>query len=136
MFLADLMFCGCSVALWKTWSKIYIVIASSSWLIRLRSTGITTAVVEQIERNLKEDVLREVRNKNGKLLLHDELETEPGTFEIVPQWEQVTEEDILTPKEVFELVAKEGFKVCDISRSSDDSLQTIRVCRWITPGYR
>lgn len=68
-------------------------------------------MVEQIEKSLKEDVLREVRRQHGKLLLHDELETEPGTFEIVPQWEQVTEEDILTTREVFELVAREGFKV-------------------------
>jgi Inositol hexakisphosphate len=73
-------------------------------------------VVEQIERTLKEDVLREVRSKNGKLLLHDELETESGTFEIVPQWEQVTEEDILTTKEVFELIAKEGFKVRELAQ--------------------
>ena len=40
------------------------------------------------------------------------METEPGVFDIVPQWEQVTEEDILTPREVFDLVAKEGYKVC------------------------
>jgi hypothetical protein len=61
--------------------------------------------------DLKEDVLRELRSRDGKLLLHDELETEAGSFEIVPQWEKVTEADILTPQDVFELVAKEGFKV-------------------------
>ena len=67
--------------------------------------------MEQIEKSLKEDVLREVRNLDGKLLLHDELETEHGTFEIVPQWEKVTAEDILTPQDVFELIRQEGFKV-------------------------
>lgn len=68
-------------------------------------------MVEQIEKSLKEDVLREVRNMDGKLLLHDELETEPGKFEITPQWEKVTAEDILTPQDIFELIRKEGFKV-------------------------
>jgi len=76
-----------------------------------RSTGITTSVVERIEQNLKKDVIRELHKMDGKLLLHDEMETEPGTFEIVPQWEEITDEDILTPREVFDMVAKEGYKV-------------------------
>jgi len=80
-------------------------------LENVESTGISIAVVEQIEITLKRDVLRELRGKNGKLLLHDEMETEPGTLEIVPQWEQVTEDDILTPREVFDMLAKEGYKV-------------------------
>ncbi|KAF8525934.1 inositol hexakisphosphate-domain-containing protein [Hysterangium stoloniferum] len=80
-------------------------------LENVESTGISIAVVEQVEITLKNDVLRELREKNGKLLLHDEMETEPGTFEIVPQWEQVTKDDILTPREVFDMVAKEGYKV-------------------------
>jgi hypothetical protein len=83
-----------------------------AWLIPFkRSTGVTTAVVERIEKNLKKDVILELRKMDGKVLLHDEVETEPGTFEIVPQWEKVTDVDILTPREVFDLVAKEGYKV-------------------------
>ncbi|KIJ51469.1 hypothetical protein M422DRAFT_157971 [Sphaerobolus stellatus SS14] len=80
-------------------------------LENVESTGITAAVVERIEKNLKKDVIRELHKMDGKLLLHDEMETEPGVFEIVPQWEQLTDEDILTPREVFDLVAKEGYKV-------------------------
>lgn len=92
-------------------------------------------MVEQIERSLKEDVLREVRSKHGKLLLHDELETEPGIFEIVPQWEQVSEEDILTTNEVFELVAKEGFKVRQLARLNlNINSIIIPASRWIMPG--
>ncbi|GJJ08366.1 hypothetical protein Clacol_002580 [Clathrus columnatus] len=71
-------------------------------LENVESTGITTVVVEQIEKRLKIDVIRELRGKGGKLLLHDEMETEPGTFEIVPQWEEVAEADILTPRETDE----------------------------------
>ncbi|KAF8464316.1 hypothetical protein JB92DRAFT_2838806 [Gautieria morchelliformis] len=75
---------------------------------------------------LKEDLLREVRSKHGKLLLHDEPETESGTFEIVPQWEQLAEEDILTTKEVFELVAREGFNVRELAQVgyNKDNLMT------------
>jgi len=80
-------------------------------LENVESTGVTTSVVERIEKDLKKDVIRELHQMDGKLLLHDEVETEPGTFEIVPQWEQVTDKDIHTPREVFELVAEEGFKV-------------------------
>lgn len=41
------------------------------------------------------------------------METENGTFEIVPQWEEVTEVDILTPRDVFNLIIQEGYKVKD-----------------------
>ena len=57
------------------------------------------------------DVLREVRAGNGRILLHDEVEERPGVFSLVPIWETVSEEDVMTPREVFDLMAKEGFKV-------------------------
>ena len=63
-----------------------------------------------MEINLKKDVIREVRAHAGRILLHDEVEERPGVFSIIPEWENVTEDDILTPRDVFELMAKEGFK--------------------------
>jgi hypothetical protein len=79
-----------------------------------RSTGISSAAVERIEISLKRDVIRELYDNDGKLLLHDEMETEPGTFEIVPQWVKVTEDDILTPREVFDMIINEGYKVYEL----------------------
>lgn len=76
-----------------------------------RATGVTTAVVESMELNLKKDVLRELRAGDGRILLHDEVEERPGNFEIVPVWESVEEDDIMTPRDVFELMKAEGFKV-------------------------
>jgi hypothetical protein len=68
-------------------------------------------MVEAMEERFKKDVIREVRMGNGRILLHDELEERPGVFSIIPIWETVDEEDIMTPRDVFDLMAKEGFKV-------------------------
>lgn len=65
-----------------------------------------------MELQLKNDVLRELRTGDGRILLHDEVEQRPGHFEIVPLWEHVEEEDIMTPRDVFDLMKTEGFKVC------------------------
>ncbi|KAK7031227.1 hypothetical protein VNI00_013643 [Paramarasmius palmivorus] len=80
-------------------------------LENVEATGVSTAVVEAMERNFKADVLRELRKGQGRILLHDEVEERPGVFSIIPIWETVREEDILTPRDVFELMAKEGYKI-------------------------
>ena len=77
-----------------------------------RATGVTTAMVEAMEENLKRDVIREVESGNGRILLHDEVEERPGVFAIIPIWEDVTEDDIMTPRDVYNLVVREGYKVC------------------------
>jgi hypothetical protein len=76
-----------------------------------RTTGVTAAVVERMENTLKDDVLREIRASEGKLLLHDEMETKPGTYEIVPIWETIEEKDVMTPREMYEEVQKEKYQV-------------------------
>ncbi|EGO24423.1 hypothetical protein SERLADRAFT_438035 [Serpula lacrymans var. lacrymans S7.9] len=80
-------------------------------LENVEATGVTTSVVEAMEENLKKDVLREVRAGKGRILLHDEIEERPGVFSIVPIWETVSEEDIMTPRDVFDLMSNEGFKI-------------------------
>lgn len=64
-----------------------------------------------MEQSFKKDVLREVRAGDGRILLHDEVEERPNHFAIVPIWEIVSEEDIMTPRDVFELMVKEGYKI-------------------------
>ncbi|KAG8213255.1 inositol hexakisphosphate-domain-containing protein [Butyriboletus roseoflavus] len=80
-------------------------------LENVEATGVTTTMVETMEERFKEDVLRELRQGGGRILLHDEVEERPGVFTIVPIWETVSEEDIMTPRDVFDLVAKEGYKI-------------------------
>ena len=65
-----------------------------------------------METSLKRDVLRELRAGDGRILLHDEVEERPGQFEIVPLWESVEESEIMTPRDVFEQMKAEGYKVC------------------------
>ncbi|KAG6902829.1 hypothetical protein C0995_010714 [Termitomyces sp. Mi166 len=79
-------------------------------LENLEATGVMTYVVERMEESFKKDVLRELRSSHGRILLHDELEERPGTFSLVPIWETVTENEILTPKDVIDLIKKEGYK--------------------------
>jgi hypothetical protein len=64
-----------------------------------------------MEESFKRDVINEVRAGGGRILLHDEVEERPNVFLIVPLWENVSEEDIMTPGDVFSLMAKEGYKV-------------------------
>ena len=70
-----------------------------------------------MEDAFKKDVIREVREGQGRILLHDEVEERPNVFTIEPIWEAVTEEDIMTPRDVFQLMTKEGYKVCALSTS-------------------
>jgi len=64
-----------------------------------------------MEESFKRDVLCEVGIGNGRILLHDEVEERPGVFSIIPIWENVTDDDIMTPRDVFELIKKEGYQV-------------------------
>ncbi|EIM91392.1 uncharacterized protein STEHIDRAFT_153038 [Stereum hirsutum FP-91666 SS1] len=80
-------------------------------LENVEATGVTTSLVEAMEKSFKKDVLREVRAGEGRILLHDEVEERPNHFAIVPIWENVSEEDIMTPRDVFELMVKEGYKI-------------------------
>ncbi|CCO28893.1 Paladin [Rhizoctonia solani AG-1 IB] len=80
-------------------------------LTNVEATGITTDVVEAMEANLKKDIEREMIQFDGRVLLHDEVETQPGSFTITAQWEPVTLQDTMTPRDVFRLVIEEGYKV-------------------------
>lgn len=64
-----------------------------------------------MEVQLKEDILQEIRRGNGRVLLHDEVETKPGCFEIIPIWETVQEDDVMTPREMYEGAIQENYRV-------------------------
>jgi len=80
-------------------------------LQNVEATGITTDVVESIEIALKRDVQDELRKGGGKILLHDEIEESPGNYRITPLFETVSEDGVMTPRDVFELMTAEGYKV-------------------------
>lgn len=80
-------------------------------LQNVEATGITTDVVERMEQALKKDVQDELRRNHGKILLHDELEESPGKYQITALYETVTEDEIMTPRDVFELIMGKGYRV-------------------------
>jgi len=80
-------------------------------LVNVEQKGVSTKMVEAMENSLKRDAIRELRANGGRILLHDEVEDPPNTYTVIPLWERVTEEDIMTPRDVFDLMAKEGYKV-------------------------
>ncbi|KAI0264344.1 inositol hexakisphosphate-domain-containing protein [Gloeopeniophorella convolvens] len=80
-------------------------------LENVEATGISTSDVEAMEESFKRDVLREVHAGNGRILLHDEVEERPNVFSIIPLWENVSEDDIMTPRDVFNMMAREGFRI-------------------------
>ena len=65
-----------------------------------------------MEDSFKKNVLHEVREGGGRILLHDEIEERPGVFSIIPIWEVVAEKDIMTPRDVFDLIVTQGYLVC------------------------
>ncbi|KZP00352.1 hypothetical protein CALVIDRAFT_560340 [Calocera viscosa TUFC12733] len=77
----------------------------------VEATGITTADVEVIEVNLKRDAVDEVREGGGRILLHDELDDGTGDYTLTPMWETVKEDELMTPRDVFDLLVKEGYNV-------------------------
>ncbi|RXW17535.1 hypothetical protein EST38_g8313, partial [Candolleomyces aberdarensis] len=79
-------------------------------LENLEATGVTTGVVEAMEENFKKDVLRELKQGDGRILLHDEVEERPGVFSILPIWEFVSEDEIMTPQDVFSQIIREGYR--------------------------
>lgn len=63
--------------------------------------------LEDIERRLKLDILDEANRYGGLILCHDEVQG----GEIVPTWVSVDESIIRTPKEVYDELRKDGWRV-------------------------
>lgn len=80
-------------------------------ITNIETTGVDANLVERMEESFKRDVLDEIARDDGRILLHDEIETSPGHYSIVPVWENVGPEDIKTPKELYEDVQREGYDI-------------------------
>ncbi|KJA26349.1 hypothetical protein HYPSUDRAFT_36651 [Hypholoma sublateritium FD-334 SS-4] len=80
-------------------------------LENVEATGVNTSTVEAMEKNFKKDILRELAKGKGRILLHDEVEERPGVFSIIPIWEVVSEDEIMTPRDAFDLVIRQGYRI-------------------------
>ncbi|XP_038683541.1 paladin isoform X2 [Tripterygium wilfordii] len=78
----------------------------------LKHVGITGPVVENMEARLKEDIISEIRQSGGRMLLHRE-EYNPATNQsnVVGYWENIIADNVKTPAEVYAALKDEGYNV-------------------------
>lgn len=76
-------------------------------LANIEQTGIEYDRVEEMEIRLKEDLLEEAKQNNGRVLLHDEKED----YSLYCTWETVTNDTIQTPRELYRMMKEQGYKV-------------------------
>lgn len=75
----------------------------------LKHIGITGPVVEHMEERLKEDIISEIRQSGGRMLLHRE-EYNPALKKasVIGYWENIFVDDVKTPAEVYAALKNEG----------------------------
>jgi hypothetical protein len=90
-------------------------------------TGVSASRLEVLEERLKSDVISELGEFQGRVLLH----TETAAGEVVPVWESVDKQDVASIKEVMDNVATcskdvdlKFFRVPVTSESSPDVRQS------------
>ncbi|XP_065859945.1 uncharacterized protein [Euphorbia lathyris] len=78
----------------------------------LKHVGITGPLVEHMEARLKEDIISEVRESGGRMLLHRE-EYNPATNQscVIGYWENIFVDDVKTPAEVYAALKDEGYVI-------------------------
>lgn len=85
----------------------YVVRESDKPFANLEYTGIDRERVEQMETRLKADVLVEAGMYDGGVMVaHEDDE-----FQVVEDWEAVTEVDVQTPAEVYKELIDDGYKI-------------------------
>lgn len=101
---------------WSTLREEPVVyIAGRSFTLRELSTpfanleapGISSEAVERQEQTLKGEVLAELQRYGGRFLVHEEN----ADGQIVARWLQVTPDQVQTPREVFQSLQQEGYRV-------------------------
>ena len=85
----------------------YVVRESDKPFANLEYSGIDAERVVEMEERLKADVLAEASLYDGSILVAHE----DDQFQVVEDWEPVTEVDVQTPLEVYEELARDGFNV-------------------------
>ncbi|KAI9473878.1 MAG: inositol hexakisphosphate-domain-containing protein [Benjaminiella poitrasii] len=85
----------------------YVLRLFTDPLKNLETTGISKERVESMEDRMKLDVVQELKEYKGRMLLHDE----DNDFNLLPMWETVPENLVETPSQVFESIRSEGYQV-------------------------
>ncbi|KAF0922499.1 hypothetical protein E2562_037404 [Oryza meyeriana var. granulata] len=76
----------------------------------LKHVGISGPMVENIEARLKEDIISEIKQQGGRLLLHqEEFNSSTSQSSVVGFWEHIGSEDVMTPAEVYSVLRDQGY---------------------------
>ncbi|RKP01076.1 hypothetical protein CXG81DRAFT_12437 [Caulochytrium protostelioides] len=86
--------------------KPYVLRMFHDPMCNLEATGINAERVEQMETQMKHDALQELQRYHGRLLLHDEQ-----GMDVVPIWETASPEAIQTPRDVYDELRADGYRV-------------------------
>ncbi|KAI8898833.1 inositol hexakisphosphate-domain-containing protein [Globomyces pollinis-pini] len=87
----------------------------------LVTTGIARKRVEEIEVQMKKDIIQDMKNYNNRVLLHEE----DATFLVTPLWETCREDEIETPLDVYNSICEEGYKLDYLRIPITDELSPI-----------
>ncbi|KAI8635991.1 inositol hexakisphosphate-domain-containing protein [Parasitella parasitica] len=85
----------------------YVLRLFTDPLKNLETTGISKERVESMEDRMRLDVIQELNEYDGRMLLHDE----DSDFNLLPLWETVPPDQVETPSQVFESIRAEGYQV-------------------------
>ncbi|KAG6644830.1 hypothetical protein CIPAW_08G080000 [Carya illinoinensis] len=78
----------------------------------LKHVGITGPMVEHMEARLKEDILSEVRQSGGRMLLHrEEYNPVINQSSVIGYWENILADNVKTPAEVYAALKDEGYNI-------------------------
>ncbi|XP_059625500.1 uncharacterized protein LOC132268723 isoform X2 [Cornus florida] len=78
----------------------------------LKHVGITGPVVEHMEARLKEDIISEVRQSGGRMLLHrEEYSPASNQSSVIGYWENIFVDDVKTPAEVYAALKDDGYNI-------------------------
>jgi hypothetical protein len=87
--------------------KPFVVREAERPFSNLEYTGIDRERVEGMEARLKQDVLAEAAQYGNQILVAHE----DDAFQVVEEWEPVTEADVQTPLEVYQELVADGYDV-------------------------
>lgn len=85
----------------------FVVREADKPFANLEYTGIDRDRVEDMEARLKADVLNEASIYNGAVMVAHE----DDSFQVIEDWEAVTEVDVQTPADVYSELVKDGYDV-------------------------
>uniref|UniRef100_A0A5B7CA18 Paladin n=1 Tax=Davidia involucrata TaxID=16924 RepID=A0A5B7CA18_DAVIN len=78
----------------------------------LKHVGITGPMVEHMEARLKEDIISEIKQSGGRMLLHrEEYSPASNQASVIGYWENIFVHDVKTPAEVYAALKDEGYDI-------------------------